>query len=76
MRLVIDNLFKNNDRVYHYIYGWGAVVLVGIKNGINRRVLIEFDSIKNLVRDMYNEKNLLFFTEYTLTGFSQERPRF
>lgn len=52
--------FKWKDRVYHYKYGWGTIM--DIHNGINERILIEFDELKNLIREMKLEENLLSFT--------------
>lgn len=72
MKILLDPIFKSKDRVYHYKYGWGTIM--DIHNGINERILIEFDEVKNLIREMKSEGNLLSFTEYTLEGFSQERP--
>jgi hypothetical protein len=72
MRVAIDRVFNFNDRVYHYKYGWGTIR--DIHNGINDRILIEFEEQPNLIRELYSEKNLLSFTEYALQGFSQERP--
>lgn len=72
MKLQIDEVFKTNDRVYHHHYGWG--IIKDIHYGVNKRILIEFDDTPNLVREMFNEKPVLSFTEYKLVGFSQERP--
>lgn len=72
MKIAIDQVFKTNDRVYHHIYDWGTIK--AIHNGVNRRILVEFDDTPNLIREMFSEKNLLSFTRYTLFGFSQERP--
>ncbi|MFM1756231.1 MAG: hypothetical protein RL621_1179 [Bacteroidota bacterium] len=72
MKILLDPIFKSKDRVYHYKYGWGTVM--EIHNGVNKRILIEFDDVKNLIREMKSESNLLSFTEYELKGFTQERP--
>lgn len=72
MKILLDPIFKPKDRVYHYRYGWGTIM--DIHNGINKRILIEFDEVKNLIREMKSEANLLSFNEYKLEGFSQERP--
>ena len=71
-------IFKKGDKVYDYAYGWGEVY------DINEVVdyyplLIEFQHIKLY----YNFKGVsefgllptLSFTEYTLEGFSQVRPK-
>lgn len=72
MKIAIDSIFKTNDKVYHHHYGWGTIK--DIHYGVNKRILIEFDDTPNLVREMFNEKPVLSFTEYKLVGFSQERP--
>lgn len=60
-------IFKVGDRVYHYSYGWGEIIeLLGIEEDLKIRfkeqtyAFIGYDYIS--------------FTEYTLQGFSQERP--
>ena len=71
-------IFKKGDKVYDYAYGWGEVY------DINEVVdyyplLIEFQHIKLY----YNFKGVsefgllptISFTEYTLEGFSQVRPK-
>ena len=72
MKISIDSIFKTNDRVYHHHYKWGTIK--DIHYGVNKRILIEFDDTPNLVREMFNEKPVLSFTEYKLVGFSQKRP--
>lgn len=71
-------IFKVGDKVYHIYFGWGHVfcndsydtypLLVTFANG-------ECESFSNCGRssitDLYPT---LSFTEYTLQGFSQERP--
>ena len=69
MRIAIEEIFKINDRVYHYKYGWGTIE--GIFSG---RVIAEFDKTKGLIRELDGDKKLLSFTEYTIENFSQERP--
>lgn len=60
-------IFKVGDKVFHYSYGWGEIIeLLGIDNDLKIRfkeqtyAFIGYDYIS--------------FTEYTLQGFSQERP--
>lgn len=59
-------IFKKGDKVYDAVYGWGEVegssgiwVTVNLENG--KVFVIDSDSLS--------------FTEYTLEGFSQERPK-
>lgn len=70
-------IFKVGDRVYHYKYGWGEV----IKEVFECDVLVRYET-ENLIGDNFQYQvvermlrfDLLSFTEYTLQGFSQERP--
>jgi len=70
-------IFKVGDRVYHYKYGWGEV----IKEVFECDVLVRYET-ENLIGDNFQSQvvermlrfDLLSFTEYTLQGFSQERP--
>jgi hypothetical protein len=60
------NNFKVEDRVYHIEYGWGTVK----RTNTNWSCLVRFDCC--VIGDYSNA--LLSLTEYTLQGFSQERP--
>lgn len=66
----MENIFKLNDRVFHISYGWGSVI-----RSNDKLLAIHFDSQKepHLLLDSHRV-NLISFTEYTLQGFSQERP--
>jgi len=78
--------FKKGDRVYHIEYGWGVVieygwgVVIENDNGISFPILVEFasDLICSFTLDgresTESKSSTLSFTEYTLQGFSQERP--
>jgi hypothetical protein len=59
-------IFKVGDRVYHYTYGWGEVT----SHEEDKIITVKFsdDTIT------FIDGKLLSFTEYTLQGFSQERP--
>lgn len=61
-------IFKVGDKVYHYAYGWGEVM--DIEGGSSVKV----DFNRHLIWLSKTDINLLSFTEYTLPGFSQERP--
>jgi hypothetical protein len=62
------SIFKVGDKVYHIEYGWGIIEEV-----INSSILIKIINGHAEERYWFNTK-LLSFTEYTLQGFSQERP--
>ena len=77
----MKEIFKVGDKVYHISYGWGIVKSIDIGSF---PVIVSFE-IKGY--DSYNisfskdgietsedKTSLLSFTEYTLQGFSQERP--
>jgi hypothetical protein len=72
------SIFKVRDKVYHIEYGWGVVI--ENDNGISFPILVEFasDLICSFTLDgresTESKSSTLSFTEYTLQGFSQERP--
>ena len=64
----MEQIFKDDDRVFHIQYGWGEVIDVTCFD-----VSVKFDTgdIRHISGDA---GELLSFTEYTLEGFSQDRP--
>lgn len=75
-------VFKIGDKVFHLQYGWGEVEADAFDYGVNQQtykvhvrflnknISFTFDG-KEFEED---EHSMLSFTEYTLQGFSQERP--
>jgi hypothetical protein len=61
-------MFKVGDKVYHLLYGWGVIKE---HNSDENYLKIKFESGKEYG---FLEHFLLSFTEYTLQGFTQERP--
>lgn len=59
-------MFKVGDKVYHIKFGWGIVISY-------THSLIKVDFITTVQYSEIDDK-LLSFTEYTLQGFTQERP--
>lgn len=59
-----NNPFKVGDKVYSAEYGWGEVESVSYVE-----CTVKFNDTTRFVRTQY-----LSFTEYTMQGFSQERP--
>ncbi len=59
-------MFKVGDKVYHIKYGWGIIEEIQDDDILSR--FDEYTVWNN------SNNNLLSFTEYTLQGFSQERP--
>lgn len=77
----METIFKVGDRVFDIRFGWGTVV------DDNRCLLypigVQFDRddsqeiivyTNNGISNISEEFSLLSFTEYTLQGFTQERP--
>lgn len=70
-------VFKKGDKVFHIGYGWGEVI--EIRNVDSFPVVVNFNNeyirFSNKGTEFFEDKMpLLSFTEYTLQGFSQERP--
>jgi hypothetical protein len=72
------SIFKIGDKVFDIFYGWG--VIIEVNQDFTYPICVEFDG-DNLESYTYdgriNNTNspTLSFTEYTLQGFSQERPK-
>lgn len=70
-------MFKVGDKVFNYQYGWGT-----INEELTKYILVLFDNCKSVSipfskdgkETSRSERPTLSFTEYTLQGFSQERP--
>jgi len=74
----MDKIFKAGDKVYCILHGWGEVIYADYDDdfGIHVRFGIwEEESFTNDGRFYLGETPILSFTEYTLEGFSQERPK-
>jgi hypothetical protein len=70
-------VFKKGDRVFDIQYGWGIVTHIFEDHSFPIRVQYnhEADYYTSSGKASVNEsKSILSFTEYTLQGFSQERP--
>jgi hypothetical protein len=67
-----NTIFLTGDRVFHIQWGWGTVM-----NIFHGSLYVRFD-IRNKEYDLVAfpklDNKTLSFTEYTLEGFSQERP--
>ena len=72
--------FEKGDRVFHYLKGWGEIVHTYSDNweevDDNHTVcVLKFDSNEKLqLFTKYLATKTLSFTEYTLQGFTQEKP--
>ena len=76
----MKTIFKTGDRVFDYIKGWGEIVHTYSDNweevDDNYTVcVVKFDSSEELEHfTKYLATKMLSFTEYTLQGFTQEKP--
>ena len=79
---MIKEIFRVGDRVFDVMYGWGKVISILERSTCEASwVYVEFQ-VKNVLRSYTCDGRLdsndpyprLSFTEYTLEGFSQERP--
>ena len=76
----MKTIFKTGDRVFHYLKGWGEIVHLYSDNweevDDNYTVcVVKFDSSEELEHfTKYLATKTLSFTEYTLQGFTQEKP--
>lgn len=69
----MENIFKENDRVFHISYGWGNIMTLGDKSLDVKFANVKFD---NDVKPFFGiSLDLLSFTEYSLWDFSQERSQ-
>ena len=72
--------FEKGDRVFDYLKGWGEIVHLYSDNweevDDNYTVcVVKFDSSKEIIHfTKYLATKTLSFTEYTLQGFTQEKP--
>jgi hypothetical protein len=79
----METIFKVGDRVFDIHFGWGTVIEVN--RPIERAsLLVRFDGMdeddclgfyKNGYYGSFDIHPRLSFTEYTFSGFSQERPK-
>lgn len=72
----METIFKVGDRVFDIRYGWGIVQHIDLS--ANYPIFCGFDKHKQSYstdgKVLDNTISTLSFTEYTLEGFSQERP--
>lgn len=61
-------VFKEGDRVYFHVYGWGKIFDIDVNVGV------KFENVESYKYFNIELLKALSFTEYTLNGFSQERP--
>jgi hypothetical protein len=69
----MKSIFRQGDRVYHFLYGWGDVIQI-VTNNNYLWVRVQFDDKPKDFQDNFKDGFLLSFTKYKLEGFSKERP--
>jgi len=72
-------IFKKGDKVFDYVDGWGEVIETNNVEFENYPLRVKFGEIIIRIytfdgRIHEDSPQTLSFTEYTLDGFSQERP--
>lgn len=69
-------IFKKGDNVYSVVFGWGKVKEIIANDKYPIRVDFKCGGYHFTLdgRFFEDETQILSFTEYTLQGFSQERP--
>ena len=73
-------IFKVGDKVFDIRFGWGIVKKTLDTSCYNYPIIVFFDNIGNIITYASDGSfgagmpKMLSFTEYTLQGFSQERP--
>ena len=72
-------IFKKGDKVFDHACGWGEVIEIDLEDRYYP-IIVQFKkgvSTYKLNGCEYDQQELstLSFTEYTLEGFSQERPK-
>ena len=74
----MKTVFKVEDKVYDARYGWGEVTDISFSTKYPIEVAFmkcnDYYTYAGLDHDLDSSTPLLSFTEYTLQGFSQERP--
>jgi hypothetical protein len=65
----MGHIFKEGDKVYLYTLGWGTIIELN-----SFFIVIKFDITDDNRHIGGGLIDLISFTEYTLEGFSQERP--
>lgn len=65
----MKEVFKKGDRIFHIQFGWGVIIK---EINCHGNLKIAFD--KPVPQWDWFDVSFISFTEYTLQGFSQERP--
>ena len=72
-------IFKKGDKVYDHAYGWGEVEEIDLEARLSYQLKVDFKKEKGTYttdgKEFGDSPPTLSFTEYTLEGFSQVRPK-
>jgi hypothetical protein len=73
-------IFKIEDKVFDYAYGWGQVIKLKLNTTFTYPIVVMFTDDNRIAYTVKGKLELdgkpsLSFTEYTLEGFSQLRPK-
>ena len=77
----MKTVFKVGDKVFHICYGWGEVIKVDSDKRFGLTIMFNYKDVESEEYFSLDGKefefdlsSILSFTEYSLQGFSQERP--
>ena len=77
----METVFKIGDKVFHICYGWGEVIKVDSDKRFGLIIMFNYKDVESEEcfsldgkEFEFDLRSILSFTEYTLQGFSQERP--
>jgi hypothetical protein len=71
-------MFKVGDKVFHLQHGWGEVTIIDTEQAYPITVFFNNNEMYTFTKEgcvnSWDKTPTLSFTEYTLQGFTQERP--
>jgi hypothetical protein len=74
----METNFKVGDRVFHLQHGWGEVTIIDTEESYPITVCFNNNEMYRFTKEgrvnSWEKTPTLSFTEYTLQGFTQERP--
>jgi hypothetical protein len=74
----MKTIFKVGDKVFHLQHGWGEVTIIDTEESYPITVCFNNNEMYRFTKEgrvnSWEKTPTLSFTEYTLQGFTQERP--
>jgi hypothetical protein len=74
----MKTIFKLEDKVFHLQHGWGEVIIIDTEESYPITVCFNDSEMYRFTKEgrknSWDKTPTLSFTEYTLQGFTQERP--